>query len=271
MTTEQFEFFRAWFDDYTTGFMAESIDKTEMINLKYQHTRRVCQEMEMLCSQLNLPQSDALMAKTMALFHDVGRYEQYQQYQTFLDMKSVNHAELGIQILIQKDVLKNLKKNQQQLILSAINFHNRKQLPPNQSDKTLFFAKLLRDADKLDIWRMVIDYYYRQGDETNGAIELGLPDTPDISDGAINNLLNQKIVELEHVKNTNDFKLLQIGWVYDINFLPALMAVQQRGYLEKIFDKLPELDSLNNVRQAVLSYLSHKIAQKKSNDKITAG
>ncbi|HDP99946.1 MAG TPA: HDIG domain-containing protein [bacterium] len=262
MTTEQFEFFRAWFDDYTTGFMNESRDKTEMINLKYQHTRHVCQEIEMLCSQLNLPESDTLMAKTMALFHDVGRYEQYQRYQTFLDMKSVNHAELGIQILIQNNVLKNLNDHQQQLILSAINFHNRKQLPLDQSEKTLYFSKLLRDADKLDIWRVVIDYYYRVGDETNGAIELGLPDTPDISDGAINNLLNEKIVELEYVKNSNDFKLLQIGWVYDINFLPALKAVDQRGYLEKIFDKLPELDGLHHVRQAVRSYVNRKMTKK---------
>ena len=42
------------------------------------------------------------------------------------------------------------------------------------------------------------------------------------------------------VKTLNDFKLLQIGWVYDINFPRTFQIVRENGYLEMIRDALPE-------------------------------
>ena len=104
-----------------------------------------------------------------------------------------------------------------------------------------FCTRLLRDADKLDIWKVVIDYYYDGNGDRNDAISLGFPDTPGISEGVYHDLMHRHIVDIQHLHNLNDFKLLQIGWIYDINFVPALHAVRERRYLEQIRTTLPAL------------------------------
>ncbi len=262
MENKQLIEFKKWFEEYFNRFSSQDSDVNKIMNLKRDHTYRVCEEIVALGRQLHLKTPELLLAETMALFHDVGRFEQYQTYKTFLDLKSINHAELAVRILNENQVLKKLTTEEQQIITTAIRLHNRKMLPTAEAETRLFFARLLRDADKLDIWRVVIDYYYRITSETNGAIELGLPETAEISAGAIENLLHEKIVEVEHIKNINDFKLLQIGWIYDVNFMPTLRAVHDRKYLEKILDKLPPVEEIQKVRHAVLNFVERKIAKK---------
>ena len=118
-----------------------------------------------------------------------------------------------------------------------------------------FFTKLLRDADKLDIWRVVTDYYHQNNGERNEAIEIGLPDTPGISRDVYQDLVGGRIVDFTHLKNLNDFKLLQLGWIYDINFIPTFQCIQKKGYLEKIHDVLPKSEEVEEVFSATQSYL----------------
>ena len=59
-----------------------------------------------------------------------------------------------------------------------------------------------------------------------------------------------------HLKNLNDFKLLQIGWIYDINFTPAFKCVKKRKYLEMIRDVLPESKKVERIFSVAQSYLN---------------
>jgi len=133
------------------------------------------------------------------------------------------------------------------VILRSIQYHNRASLPREETETCLFFSKLLRDADKLDIWKVVTDYYHRKNRERNGAIELGLPDTSGFSEEVYRDLMNKKIVDIKHVNNLNDFKLLQIGWIFDINFKPTLYHIKERRYLEMIRDVLPESKGISEI------------------------
>jgi len=46
------------------------------------------------------------------------------------------------------------------------------------------------------------------------------------------------------VKNLNDFKLLQIGWIFDINFDITMQTIKSRRYLEMIRDVLPKSEKI---------------------------
>jgi hypothetical protein len=48
-----------------------------------------------------------------------------------------------------------------------------------------------------------------------------------------------KVVQMTDLKTLTDFKLLQIGWIYDINFPRTFRIVRENGYLEIIRDALP--------------------------------
>lgn len=69
--------------------------------------------------------------------------------------------------------------------------------------------------------------------------------------------MNKKIVDVNNVKNLNDFKLLQIGWIFDISFEQTLHAVKSRKYLEMLCEVLPSsgrIEKIFNVIQKHLDY-----------------
>jgi hypothetical protein len=115
-------------------------------------------------------------------------------------------------------------------------------VPEDVGSKFLLVLRMLRDADKIDIWRVVTEYYHRRGSGRNHAVELDLPDTGDISDAVYEALMEGKSVKMADLRELNDFKLLQIGWVFDLNFKRSFEMVREKKYLEAIRDVLPRDD-----------------------------
>lgn len=236
-----------WFTRYVQAFQSNDMELLRNIDLKEEHTKRVCKEIIDIGEQLGLNADELRLAEIIALLHDIGRFEQYARYKTFMDGKSEDHAELGIKILKKYRVLEHFDDGMRHLILQPIKFHNRPSLPGDETETCLFFSQLIRDADKLDIWKVVTDYYYRKDGNQNGAIELDLPDTPGISAEVYQDLMNKRIVDIKHVRNLNDFKLLQTGWIFDINFEPTLNCIKKRRYLELIRDVLPKSKEIKEI------------------------
>ena len=261
MTQSEYENLEKWYSNYFNGFCVQNDDIAENIRLKRDHTFRVCNEAEKICASIKLKEPDILIAKTAALFHDVGRFEQYAKYRTFLDLKSVNHAELAIDILVRYHVLENLREQEKKLIKKSILLHNKKQLPSVLDEETLLFARILRDADKLDIWKIVLEHYNGSNHSGNGAIEFGLPDTPGISDGAYKSLLLERLVDVSDIRNVNDFKLLLLGWVYDLNFSHSVQEVLNRKYVEQLQQFLPKNDKMKKIISVIKEYAKRKLSE----------
>jgi len=246
------------FFTYVQNFENGDDTLTENTILKKKHTIRVCKEILTIGNSLKLSQDKLHFAEITALFHDIGRFEQYAKYRTFADGKSVNHALLGVEILQKNKILDILDDSTKSLVYRIISYHNRALLPEKETKTCLFFTKLLRDADKLDIWRVVTGYYRQDSQTRNGALELDLPDTPGFSDKVYEGLMRQKIVDFRHVKNLNDFKLLQVGWVFDINFDATFAAIQKRRYLNIIQEALPDSEKIHRLFGFIQSYLNQK-------------
>ncbi|RZB34806.1 MAG: hypothetical protein SRB1_00574 [Desulfobacteraceae bacterium Eth-SRB1] len=250
---------KKWFADYVSGFYTDNQDYNRAIRLKEDHTKRVCRDIIMLGQELGLTDYDMILAETMALFHDIGRFEQYAVYGTFSDIASENHALLGLRQICTHKILSVCSKQEKRLIAKAIAHHNAAELPKDEDEKTLFFMQLLRDADKLDIWRVVIDYYRNRDKNPNSTIELGLPDNPDCSQEILKALNEHRIARMQDLNTLNDFKLLQISWVFDLNFTPSFQAVQKRRYIEQIEATLPQSKNITEaVGQAHDYVLKHR-------------
>ncbi|MDY0188070.1 MAG: HD domain-containing protein [Syntrophus sp. (in: bacteria)] len=248
-----------WFSSYVLNFKQDE-HGARMIELKEEHSKRVCSLISAIGKSLGLSENKLLLAEVTALFHDIGRFEQYARYRTFVDQKSVNHAELGVQILQSHCVLHFLAEPTASLILRIIRYHNRSLLPPDETEICLFFARLLRDADKLDIFRVVTDYYNSKEGRRHEAIELGLPDAPECSEAVYTDLENQRPVDIHHVKTLNDLKLLQIGWVFDINFEPTFKILNSMHYLEMIRHVLPDSERMDILFSQICAYLENRLA-----------
>ncbi|WP_158302920.1 HD domain-containing protein [Syntrophus aciditrophicus] len=248
-----------WFYRYVRSFYSSDSIIQQAILLKEKHSLRVCNEILNIGKKLDLSHNALRLAEVMALFHDIGRFQQFVRYQTFVDQKSENHGELGVRILKQEKALAALDRDARELILKAISYHNRLTIPENESPICTYFSRLLRDADKLDIYYVVTTCYNSNGTERKAAVELDLPDTPEVSGEILISLIEEKMISLHQLKSLNDFKLLQMAWVYDINYLPTFRMIYERNYLRKIRDTLPGTEEIEQVYCKLISFLKAKL------------
>ena len=242
---------KTWFLDYAKTFHSADPEKQKNINVKKEHSIRVCSEIINIAKCLDLSKEELHLAEAIALLHDVGRFEQYDRYGTFSDFNSENHAVLGIKIIHENNILKGIDQSTRKIILCAIFHHNRVELPKRTTETCLFFTKLLRDADKLDIWRVLIENYSNKNKSRIESLDLGLPDTSEISEKVCQELVAGRPIKAEHLKSLNDLKLLLMGWVYDVNFQRTFQLIRERGYLEMLRDVLPQSERVFKIYSMV--------------------
>src|SRR5512138_1724073 len=96
MNRDYLSFCHSWFEEYVDDFRSSEREIQENIELKIGHTFRVCENITNIASSLDLSGEDIILAEVIALFHDVGRFEQLCQHKTFSDGISLDHAALGL-------------------------------------------------------------------------------------------------------------------------------------------------------------------------------
>ncbi len=248
---------KRWFEKFSGRFFGADDYVNRNLQLKREHTWRTCEEMLYLAKHLSLSDNSMRIAESIALLHDVGRFPQFHAHRTYNDAKSVDHGALGVETLRQEGVLESLDPEERFWVETAVAYHGAKSAPENLDGQAMLFLKLIRDADKLDIFRLVIQRY-RNLKEAPGETFLDLPDEERISPEALEAVMNGQPVAYSQLHTLNDFKLCQIGWIYDINFAPTLEKIESEKMLEEMFSFLPETSEIMEVRRKVQSYLASR-------------
>jgi hypothetical protein len=262
MEQRQLEKFRVWFDDYVAGCYCDDRAVNANLKLKEGHSWRVCEEMLYLAGELGLADNQKRIAEVIALFHDIGRFVQFIKYRTYSDVRSVNHCLRGLEVLGEAKVLEAVEKKERQLIEKAIEYHGRKELPRDLNGQCLLFSKLIRDADKLDSLYVMTEYYRQYRDNPRECMqEREFPDEPEYSPQLVEKILCGRQIDYGEVRTLNDAKLLQLGWIYDVNFTVVLKRIKQRGFLEMLIDFLPGTADIERVRKKIFEYVDFKIKQ----------
>lgn len=261
MNQEKLRSLKKWFDGYVSSFATSVEEDQRNIAIKADHTDQVCANAVRIAGDLHLRPQDAMLAEAIALFHDVGRFPQYREYRTFDDSISVNHAAVGAKVLLEREVLRELARRHQDIIIRAVTLHNVFTLPKGLDDETALFARLIRDADKLDILRVVIEYFEQDAGSRAEAVALGLPDRPGYSNEVLSCLLRGEMARKDALTTQNDFKLLQLAWLYDLNFTSSFRMVVERNYIRKIADKLPRTDEIDRAVERVRGHVNRRVRE----------
>lgn len=233
-----------WFAGYSASFSTPADEDQRNIAIKRDHTHEVCRNALQIARDLGLPERDVLLAEAIALLHDVGRFPQYRHYRTFDDSISVNHAALSVKVLLETNALQGLPERDRDLIVHAVTLHNVFSLPEGLDETILLFARLIRDADKLDVMRVVIEFFGQDKESRAGAVGLGLPDEPGYSTVVLASLARKEMAKKSDLTTLNDFKLLLLAWLYDFNFASSLRMVLERRYIERLIGLLPDTDEI---------------------------
>lgn len=259
MTRTEIDSLRKVFTSYCSTFHDCSPEDHRNFLLKEIHTEEVCRNMNAISSEV-FPEEvgHRNLAEAVALFHDIGRFPQYRDYGTFRDSDSVNHAALGASIL-GREMLDGVDAEERRIIIEAVRLHNVFTLPKRIDEQVLPFLRLIRDADKLDIWRVFIEYFDLPPEERASAAGLGFADRPECSEEVLRQVISGKMVDLATVSTLNDFKLLQLSWVFDLNFGRSIELVSERDYVGRLSATLPDDPIVCSAVAAIKGYIQDRL------------
>jgi len=259
----EFEGYKLWFKEYVHKFYsgADKQDE-ENIRLKEDHSLRVLKNAQAIAGDEGLGSRLYFLTSLAALFHDLGRFEQYARFKTFNDKLSLDHARLGYEILKREKILNNLSFKEKRNVLIAVLLHNRLSLPKKLPPDLRMIVQIVRDADKLDIFPVVLSYV-QPGARQNKVVTLGLKDEPEaVSETILAQVQGGRLANYSDMVYINDFKLLLLSWVFDLNFAFTCRDVLTKGYVHTLAALLPQTDSVVRLKEKLISYLCKKAKRK---------
>ena len=227
-----------WMTAYMKSFYSDDAEVQQGILIKEKHTGYVTSNCVELAKFLKLSTHDVQLAEIIGLFHDVGRFRQYSLYKTFNDADSEDHADLGIKVIGELEFFKELSADDYELVKFAIQNHNKKIVAPTDDARKNFFAKIIRDADKLDIYRVLEPFLAQENADKMPKFIKGKA-RPDISPDFVENFVTGEQADYRKIRTNGDRKIVRLMWIYDINFSWTMQKIVERGYIEKIVSNLP--------------------------------
>ena len=230
----------------------ENFDLTEKkhIELKQKHSLRVMENSKEIATRMGLDQEKIELAELIGLLHDIARFEQYKQFKTFSDAESFDHGDYGAKLLFtnQKDLDENQRikglnpqdkfirkfietDKYDNIIEKAIKNHNKFEIENGLNDEELFYAKLIRDADKTDIiYESIIIFWKGNEEQINNS---------KITDKYMQQLLEHKLFKREKgVKIEGLDSVLAVAvFVFDINYKESFQILKERDYMNQVLDR----------------------------------
>lgn len=232
------------------------------IELKIRHTYGVVNASEYITKNLGLDEEDIQLAKLIALLHDIGRFEQVKVTDSFMDNKKFDHAEYGIEILFKNNLIRSFIKEDKydDIIYKAIINHNKYKIEEGLSDRELLHAKIIRDADKLDNFRV------KEEDKLENIFPMKYnPDTiiyEGISTKVYEDFMNKKSILRDDIVNQVDMWISYIAFIFDLNFEVSLKYVKEKGYIDKLVDRIEYKNEdtkqkMEQIRKCAKEYLKN--------------
>lgn len=220
------------------------------IIIKYYHSLRVMDLSRLIAKYNSFNDNDAEIAAVVWLLHDYARFAQWTKYRTFSDLKSIDHGDVGVSMLFDNDEIDKytLNKENYDEIYDAIKYHNKFEVPENLSEHNKLLCKVIRDADKLDI-------FYLKSINKNLLEEDGQP----ISAKMENDFFNNRQLKLVDAKSKDDLILLCLAMVFDLNFDYSFEYLLDRNLIWRMYDNIVEKERFKKYFDYIDKYIHERV------------
>lgn len=252
-----FDRFKSVFLKYAESFVSNSTKEKKHIRLKIDHSLRVLENAKVIVANTSCSEKTAESAMLASLFHDIGRFTQYQRYKTFNDRKSVNHGHLGVQVLKQSGIHHHLPKSYRQDIASAIALHNRNAIPSHVSEPLRTICNIVRDSDKIDIFKVMLNHFSSGYPDSTVALE-AIPHATKYTQRMFDNVWAGKPCLYSDIYWTNDFKLILASWTHQLNFPVSYRLFYDSGLFDQLFGLLPQTKEFNELKDKLRTLIGGK-------------
>ena len=197
-------------------------------NLKVVHTYHVVDNAKMIAEKLGLSSEDVQLAELIGILHDIGRFDELKNLKKF-DSVGNDHAMFASKLLFEEKLITNFIDTDEynNIIKKAIENHNKKSIEEGLSDRELLHAKIIRDADKLDNYRVKqeekIENIFPGVVNSKEELENSL-----ISDNVYNSVLNEECVDIKDRIYPLDYWICVLAFTFDLYFKETLLIVKKK-------------------------------------------
>lgn len=198
------------------------------VKLKISHTLRVVSLANKLTKKMKLSDDDQQLISLISLLHDIGRFYQLQVTSSFQD-NLFDHANYGVKFLFDEGHIRDyiVEDVNDDIIKNAIYFHNKYVDDiPNLNERNMFFIKLIRDLDKLDILYTIY---------LNCKLKFKKEDVPD---SYYEEFFLQKSIRIKGGPNDSKSFMTTCAYIYDFNFEESLELLSELKYLDLFFESI---------------------------------
>lgn len=149
---------------------------------------------------------------------------------------------MGYTILKENDYISKYIQDEESktIILKAVKSHNKFAIEDGLNDRELFFAKLIRDADKLDI----LD---KQRNEIND-------NSTTIDDDVLQTFKEHRLFKRDGTKRNDATQIVQnLCLVFDLNFERSLEIIKEKGIVERKLKALKHYQNSDNMVTIIIN------------------
>lgn len=234
--------------------------------LKVKHTYKVADISEQIAKEQSLSPLDVDLAWLIGLLHDIARFEQNKRYGTFNDLVSVDHANLGAEILFTDGKIRDFidETDYDYIIEKSVRFHNKYRVESNLDERTKMFCNIIRDADKLDIFRV------NQESSKEDVYEVSEEEfkNSEFSEAIFESFFNEKVVFKQLKKNAVDGLACHLSLVYELIYPASVKIAVEQGYVEQMMNFESENAKANEQLKQMSAKLKDYIKQRLENKNI---
>lgn len=235
------------FDEYARVYRTGEAGHDFHLDLKAGHSMNVLRHARAISLAESVFSDNPVLARALllaALYHDLGRFEQFTRFGTFSDKLSVNHGRLSARELRRTGLLDGESPHARRLVLASVALHNRFALPSGLSPDFRAVAGAVRDADKLDIMRIMASHLTGKAD-ADPVVVLNVKPSDEASPAILAAVMERRLALYTDMATTTDFALLVCAWIYDLNFAWSRRAAARSEYLAAIVASLPRTPALS--------------------------
>lgn len=215
------------------------------------HSFAVADNCFAIACKFQLDESSRNFSYLLGLFHDLGRFPQWEKYQTYNDKKSIDHGDLSSEIVDKMNCEDLFITERQKEILSlSIKYHTK---PYNGNDKDIiFYNEMIKNADA----------YSNVITTANGAQQMTVQNdgvTPEILD----NFINGKPLWIFSPNTKLDRSLMLTACCYYVKYDFLRQDILTKNYIDVMCstfsrylneeDKKIYVDAVNTIKSKYLT------------------
>ncbi len=237
------------------------------IRLKKTHTYGVVSMSEYIAKDLNLSEEDIELAKLIGLLHDIGRFEQAKLFSSFNDSKTMNHALYGAQILFDDGLIREFIEADiyDEIIKKAILNHNKYAIDDGLNERELLHAKIIRDADKTDNFRVKAEEEF---EAVNNNFSKEALESDEITAKVYETFMEKKSIVNKDRKTSVDMWISHLAFIFDYNFISGLKYIKEKDYINILVERVNYQNpitkkKMENIRSFAIEYIKEQIDKEK--------